>query len=182
MALAAMLKEYENTPGGMLDRLVLPEGISRYELDHRLEKWVKFHNLTLMASCAHALRLPEDLENGRRQVLYVNLSARDDHGGSAGKYFRVVDAYVVTIADAMQKPSPWPESMMQLTSMQDESERLGRGKVIAAMVECSPLKVQIVPFGSLKKMRGLQIMPQWREILSRDVENGKRFTRFGDAY
>ena len=182
MTLASALKEHESTPEGIMDRLFLPEGISRYELDQRLEKWVKFHNSTLMAACLHALRLPEDLGHTRTKLLYVKLSPRDDHGGSAGKYFRIVEAYSVDMEEAMQKPSPWPESIMQLRPMQDESERLKRGRVTAAMVECPPLAVQGVPFGSLKSLRGLAVMPQWKEILVRDVENGKKFTRFGDPY
>lgn len=180
--LTAALKEHENTPAGILDRFFLPEGISRYELDQRLEKWVKFHHPTLLAACLHGLRVPEDLDNTRKMVLYMKLSAREDHGGSAGKYFRVVEAYPVKVDEAMKKPSPWPESLTQLRAMQDESERLKRGHQTAVMVECPPLAVQTVPFGSMKSMKALVIMPQWKEVLTRDIENGKKFTRFGDPY
>ena len=79
----------------MLDRLILPDGVSLYELDQRLEKWVQFHTTSLMAACLHAIRLPENINNIRTHVMYVRLQAREDHGNSAGKYFRVIEAYPV---------------------------------------------------------------------------------------
>lgn len=173
--LTGMLKEYESTPRGLLDRLLLPDGVSLYELDQRLEKWVQFHTTSLMAACLHAIRLPEDINNIRTHVMYVRLQAREDHGNSAGKYFRVVDAYPVAVAEGMRRPSPWPESLLQLRALQDESERMGRGRTGATMIECTPLAVQTVPFGSVVGFDTKFVLPDWKETLTRDIEQGKRF-------
>ena len=49
----------------------------------------------------------------------------------------------------------------------------------AVALECKPLAMQIVPFGSLKDLGPLRIQQNWKQILIKDVENGKRLTRFG---
>lgn len=163
----------------MLERLVLPDGISLYELDLRLEKWVRFHNPTLMAATLHALRLPLSMASVRTYVLHVILEPRSDHGGSAGKYFRVKRAAPVEIALARSWKEPWPSSLDALREMQEDSERLKRGYVTAAMIECLPLAVQTIPFGSIKNLGGMGVLSNWEDILIRDVEKGKKFTHFG---
>ncbi|PSS34031.1 hypothetical protein PHLCEN_2v1935 [Hermanssonia centrifuga] len=134
--------------------------------------------MTLMEAHAHACRLPEDIGNIRTKVMYVKLAAREDHGGIPAKYFRVVDAYPISVVEAMWRPSPWPGSLLQLKSMQDESEQLGRGRMGAAMIECPPLAVQTVPFGSVteQSLRGLTIASNWKEVLMHLVEGGTRFS------
>ncbi|KAI0729079.1 hypothetical protein C8Q72DRAFT_831258 [Fomitopsis betulina] len=172
--LASALKEHEQSPLGVLERLVLPDGISRYELDQRLEKWVRWHHPTLMAATIDALRLPEDLLRARTQVLHILLEARTDHRDATAKFFRVIDAHVVDIADAMQFHAPWPESLVALRDMQNDSEQMRRGAIAACMVECKQLAVQTVPFGSIKNLRP-PVNPRWKEGLIQYVEEGKKF-------
>jgi len=147
-----------------------------YELDKRLEKWVKFHHLTLMGATLHAIDLPKDINNARKTVLYIKLKActRDLHGDVVGKYFRVEEAYPLSVEQAMKKPAPWPESLEQLTTLQDESEANRRGRVIAAMVECPPLSVQTVPFASIPRIQERKVQ-NWKELLVRAAENGHNF-------
>ncbi|KAI9001477.1 hypothetical protein BD414DRAFT_432080 [Trametes punicea] len=173
--LESRLREHENTPIGMLDRLFLVDGISLHELDQRLEKWVRFHSPTLMGATVHALRLPDDVQRSRTHLLYVRLEPRRqaEHQGAAGKFFRVCDAEVVPWDDALHRPAPWPESLMQLRLMQDEAERMNRGGVAATMVECPPLAVQTVPFGSMKNLRETP-RDDWKPFLIAHVEEGKK--------
>ena len=176
------LKEHENTPQGALDRLLIPGGLSLYELDQRLEKWVRFHSYTLMGACLHAVRAPEDLNNLRSTVLYVKLGVREDHGNDPMKYFRVVEAYPVSVQDGMRRPSPWPESLLQLRVMQNDAEKeKKRGMVGATFIECPPLAVQTVPFGSVKDVHSLSIQEDWKGALISDVENGTKYKISGRA-
>jgi splicing suppressor protein 51 len=149
------------------------------ELDTRLEKWIKFHNPTLMGACIHALALPRDITRSRTHVLHLKVVPRIDHGGSASKYFRVISAEPLAIAEAMTYSAPWPESLDGLKKLREESESNGLGTVAAIGIVCLPLGVQIVPFGSLKRLSSLQVVSHWKETLISDVENGKKFTRFG---
>lgn len=150
-----------------------------YELDQRLEKWVRYHTYTLMGACINAIRACEDLNNLRTSVLYVKLAPREDHGGVAGKYFRVIEAYPILLQEAMRRPSPWPESLLQLRAMQDDAEKeKKRGMVGASMVECAPLAVQTVPFGSVKSVNE-PLVVNWRELLISDVDEGKKYTHYG---
>lgn len=133
-----------------------------------------------MGACLHAVRAPEDVHNVRTTVLYVKLAVREDHDNVPAKFFRVVEAYPVSVQDGMRRPSPWPESLLQLRAMQNDAEKeKKRGLVGASMIECPPLAVQTVPFGSVKDMRGMAVLPNWKDILVDDVENGKKFTHFG---
>jgi splicing suppressor protein 51 len=147
------------------------------ELDARLEKWISFHNPTLMGACIHALELPRDITRSKTHVLHMIVAPRTDHGGSAAKYFRVLKAEPLAVAQAMMYEAPWPESLRDLKTIRDENEESGRGTVAAIGVICPPLNVQIVPFGSLKDLGSLQSVPHWKETLFRDVENGRKFTR-----
>ncbi|KAI0788283.1 hypothetical protein C8Q74DRAFT_671698 [Fomes fomentarius] len=174
--LASRLKAHEATPAGLLERLMLVDGVSMYELDQRLERWVRFHNPTLMAATIQALRLPLDVSRARTHLLYVTLSPRGEaeHGGNAGKYFRVEDAVVIELDDAARRPSPWPESISQLSQMADEMERNGMGTVAAAMIECPPLAVQTVPFGSMteRALRKEMLHDTWKTFFMAHVEQG----------
>jgi splicing suppressor protein 51 len=149
------------------------------EMDTRLAKWISFHNPTLMGACIHALALPRDISRSRTHVLRMVVAPRTDHGGSVAKYFRVLGAEPIEIAQAMKYHPPWPESLNDLKKLREENEQSGRGTVAAIGVICPPLGVQIVPFGSLKGLSSLQVLPHWKETLTEDVENGKKFTRFG---
>ncbi|EED79095.1 predicted protein [Postia placenta Mad-698-R] len=173
-SLADALKDHAASPLGMIERLMLPDGISLYDLDQRLEKWVRFHNPTLMGATIHALRLPESLARARTHVLHIELLPRWDHGGAVGKYFRVVRTKVVEVAQAQTWAEPWPASLSALREMQDQSESMRRGYVAAAMVESPPLAVQTVPFGSIKKL-DYPVVQRWEEVLIKDVEAGRKF-------
>lgn len=70
---ASHLKEHESTVSGIMDRVVRVEGISMYELEQRLEKWVRSHNFTLMAVTIQALRLHAGLGRARTHPLYAAL-------------------------------------------------------------------------------------------------------------
>jgi len=162
-----------------MNLIPLPDGMTLTELDARHEKWIGFHNPTFMGACIHALSLPRDITRSRTHVLHLTVAPRTDHGGSAAKYFRVRDAEPIAIAQAMTYDAPWPESLNDLKNLREENEKSGRGTVAAIGVVCPPLGVQIVPFGSLKDLSSLQVLPHWKDTLIRDVENGKKFTRFG---
>ncbi|KDQ06991.1 hypothetical protein BOTBODRAFT_181053 [Botryobasidium botryosum FD-172 SS1] len=174
--LGLLLKEHEKTPLGILQRLGLPDGISMYELDQRLEKWVRLHKTTLLATCIHALRLPDDVSRARSHVLYLRLRAcaSDEHGGSARKYFAVEDAYPVAVAEARLWDDPWPGSLQQLQTLRNSDQARSTGEVTAVMVECSPLAVQTVPFGSLKGFP-FAVVPEWKQVLIAHVKAGSHY-------
>ncbi|KAI0750175.1 hypothetical protein C8Q80DRAFT_1269923 [Daedaleopsis nitida] len=176
--LESILKAHSGSSSGLFDRLMLVDGISIYELDQRLEKWVRFHNTNLMIATIHALRIPVDISRARTHLLYVSLAPRgqDEHQGHAAKFFRVVDAVVIEVEDALRRPSPWPESVMQLRTMAEGGERSGHGTSTAAMIECPPLAVQTVPFGSLtdRTMRSEFQDDNWKAGLMEAIEEGKK--------
>jgi mitochondrial splicing suppressor protein 51 len=158
----------------------LPDGLTLCDLDQRLEKWVKFHNATLMCATIHALRLPRDITRTRTHVLSIFITPRLDHRDAPGKYFRVRFAEPLTIAEAKEKPAPWPQSIAQIETMRQESEEMGRGTVAAACLDCPMLGMQVVPFGSMgAQLSKIQVLDNWMDHLIRDVENGKKFTQFG---
>ncbi|KAI0656435.1 hypothetical protein C8Q70DRAFT_1011720 [Cubamyces menziesii] len=170
------IEEQSNSLAGLMHRRTLVDGISLSEYNERIRKWVRFHNTTIMAVTTYALRLPEDETRARRYVLYIKLGPRPqaEHQGAAGKYFRVVDAEVLTCTEAAKRPSPWPESLEQLKIVQDAEEREGKGTVAVAMVECPPLAIQIVPFGQIKDMEGGKVYEGWKSFLMKWVEQGKK--------
>lgn len=104
-------------------------GITITELDTRLEKWIAFHNPTLMGATIHALGLPRDLNRCRTHVLKMKVRPRYDHGGSPGKYFRVEEAEPIEVSKAMSFPAPWPEALTDLVTLRVEQEQSGRGTV-----------------------------------------------------
>ena len=79
----------------------------------------------------------------------------------------------------MSRPSPWPEQLMQVAQWAESGERRGEGTGTAAMVECPPLWVQTVPFGSLTpasvRKDGIQD-GNWRGFLEGYIEEGVRPT------
>lgn len=94
------------------------------------------------------------------------------------KFFRVNDAFLIDIEEAKKLGSVWTASIEHVDTMRAESEALRRGSVAAVALECAPLSMQIVPFGSLKDLSPLKIQNNWKEILIRDVERGKKLMRF----
>lgn len=176
--LAQALQEHQDTPMGLMDRFLLPDGMSMYELDQRLEKWVKFHNAMLMWATIHALGIPTSLANARAMVLYIKLKPTNEsfHRGSAAKGFKMKEAYALPIAEAKKYKSPWPESLEQLELMQSQSETRGQGRVCACMIECPPLAVQTVPFGGLKNLGIPGSIPTWKATLEEHFDQGKKMS------
>ena len=174
--LESVLKAHEHVFAGHYPALV--DGISLYELDQRLERWVRFHNPLLMAVTIQALELQHSIARARTALLHIRLEARpySEHRDAPARYFRVRDAAVVSVAYALGREAPWPESVRQLLAMADEGERGGRGTVAGALVECPPLAVQTVPFGSLsaRVLRGEPTVEAWKELLIDHVEEGAR--------
>lgn len=158
----------------------LVDGISLEELDDRLAKWISIHSGNLMLSSYHAINLQSDFSRASTHILRVLVEPRSDHGGKAAKYFRVKQATVPSYSEAFTYPSPWPGGVLQLQRFREESEREGRGTVAAAAIECYPLDVQLVPFGSLFAHDFIdrsKRINNWEEVLKRNVEAGKRLGR-----
>jgi splicing suppressor protein 51 len=131
-----------------------------------------------MAATIHALSLPRDIKRAKMFLLRVKVSYRPDHGGSPSKFFRVNDAFLIDIEEAKKLGSVWTQSIEHVDAMRVEGEALRRGSVAAVALECAPLAMQIVPFGSLRDLGPLKIQQNWKEILIREVENGKKLMRF----
>ena len=170
------LQEHENTPLGLMERLVIPDGMSRYELDQRLEKWVKFHRPILMWATTHALGLPSSLSNADNMVLYLRIkpTTQSYHGGSVAKGFQLLEAYTLPIEEANNYPSPWPEMLEQFELLRAQCEARGQGKVAACVIECSPLAVQIVPFRGLRGLGIPRSLTTWKETMEQHFDEGKK--------
>ncbi|KAI0667954.1 hypothetical protein C8Q78DRAFT_954843, partial [Trametes maxima] len=161
--------------GSIPDRLV--DGISLREFDLRLERWIKYHQSTLLAAAWHALRLPEDVTRANEHVLYVKLEARPwaDHSGAAAMFFRVNSAEAWEWRKGEEMDPPWPGMMKQFRAMQAQSEEKGSGYTVAVMVQCSPLKVQAVPLGSQWPQSGPgAVNENWKAVFVNRVERGAR--------
>ena len=94
------------------------------------------------------------------------------------KFFRVNDAFLIDMEEAKKMGPVWTASIEHVDTLRKEGETARRGSVAAVALECEPLAMQIVPFGSLKDLGPLKIQQNWKQILIKDVENGKRLTRF----
>ena len=76
---------------------------------------------------------------------------------------------------------PWPDGLMHFAKLREESDRLKRGGVAMIGLECPPLGMQVVPFGSITKdIKQARVLRNWKDILTRDIKNGRRMTWFGD--
>lgn len=148
------------------------------ELDQKLEKWVKFHSSLLMAATLHALELPRDVTRSRSYMLHLEVFYHPDHTGINARAFRFINASVIDMASAEALGEIWVNSVKQIRELREESEAKGLGTVVAVALECKPLAVQVVPFGSIRDLSRLKIQPRWKDILKRDIESGRKFTRF----
>ena len=163
---------------GYARMLDVPEGLTLTELDEKLGKWVKVQNSLLMAATIHALSLPRDLKRSHSYMLRVTVGYRPDNDGVPAKFFRVNDAKIIDFVSARALGGVWPVSIDHIVKRREESENARRGTVAAIGLECDPLPMQVVPFGSLRDLSPLRIQQNWKEILINDVETGKKFTRF----
>ena len=132
-----------------------------------------------MAATIHALALPRDIKRSRTHIVRMQVSYREDNNGSPGKFFCVDRAEAIEMDEARRLGGAWPESLVQIGKLREESEKRRMGTVAAIGVECYPLAVQIVPFGSLRDLSPLEIVKDWERVLKRDVQNAKKFTKFG---
>jgi len=83
--------------------------------------------------------------------------------------FRVNDAKVIDVVSARALGGVWPESIDHIAEMREESESARRGTVAAIGLECAPLAMQVLPFGSLRDLSPLRIQPNWKDTLISDV-------------
>ena len=130
-----------------------------------------------MAATIHAMSLPRDINRAKMFLLRVQVSYRPDHGGVPSKFFRVDDAFLIDVEEAKKMGPVWTGSIEHIDGMRREGEALRRGGVAAVALECAPLAMQIVPFGSLKDLSPLIVQQNWKEILVRNVKHGKRLMR-----
>ncbi|PCH45135.1 hypothetical protein WOLCODRAFT_78351, partial [Wolfiporia cocos MD-104 SS10] len=137
-----------------------------------LKKWVRFHKSTLMGATIHALRLPEDLSRARTHVLLIKLQLHGDQNGALRKH---AELSVVSVAEAIRWPKPWPWSLKTLRDMQNGGERRGHGTTAACLIECYPFSVQTVPFGSLTEWKDASVEPRWEVTLRAYTNTSMRF-------
>ncbi|KAF7789760.1 hypothetical protein EIP86_000706 [Pleurotus ostreatoroseus] len=121
----------------------------------------------------HAIRVADSYDRFHTYVLVLRLRPlpRAVHGGAAGRAFEVTDAYPLDVARAALRGGVWVQSLQQLRSMQRHAEACGATRFGATMLECEPLAVQTVPFGT-GPTRG-PIQENWKE----DIREGRRATR-----
>ncbi len=157
---------------------LLPDNMTFYQLDQLLEAWVHVHMRMLMVACIHAIRLPDGYDRLRTHVLTVQLRPlpRSVHGGNPARAFAVVDAFPLTVAEGARRGDAWRHCIEQLRTMQVLEDKVGTGRMGAAMLECPPLAVQVVPFGSIRPARG-RVQENWKDIFVEDIQEGRPATR-----
>ena len=96
-------------------------------------------------------------------------------GRHAARAFAVEDAYALDVVRAARRGDVWVQSLAQLRTMQMHAEGRGATRFGATMIECAPLAVQTVPFGT-GPTRG-PIQEDWKEVLVKDIREGRRVTR-----
>lgn len=164
-----------------MNQVALPDGMDLSELNDRLAEWIKFHHETLMVCSYHALSLPTDIGRTSTHIFRVIVEPRTDHGGNPAKYFRVTSASAPLITEAAEYDEAWASGISVLKQMREDSERAGRGTETAVGIECDPLTVQLVPFGSIfagSESTQLEVLPHWEDILKKDIEQGNRVSAF----
>ncbi|KXN87328.1 hypothetical protein AN958_08953 [Leucoagaricus sp. SymC.cos] len=151
-----------------------PSGLSWAELDAKLEKWVKHFGQMLMYTTIHALKLPIQYPRARTHLLHVTIVYNSDNGGKTGRFFDLDGVQVMSMEEAGQLDGAHRMSVEQLRFRREDSERRGRGAVIAAAVVCKPLAVQIVPFGSITQqlMKRMKWVENWEKNLRRCIASG----------
>ncbi|KAJ3555349.1 hypothetical protein NP233_g12231 [Leucocoprinus birnbaumii] len=153
-----------------------PNKISFVELDAKLEQWVKHFGPTLMYSTIHALKLPLHFPRARTHLLRVSVAYNENNAGESdvGRFFDLDEVEVMSLESVAEIDKACKMSVDQLKTMREESESNGRGVVVATAVFCSPLAVQIVPFGSITgpHMKRIKWIENWEKNLRRCIETG----------
>lgn len=145
--------------------------MSLTQMDEKLRKWIKFHKPLLLFSVIHALRLSEDVSRSQKFALRIELSPRDPLQATPTS-FMIMDAGVVEEEAGRELGTPWRDIFNHL-SMGSAVTR--EGPVAAIGIECRPLDVQMVPFGSLEAVLGIERNMGWKEVLVRFVREGRKF-------
>lgn len=128
-----MLKEHEHTVFGQFERTTLVEGITQYELDQRLERWVRFHNPTLMARSGSP---PTSLAGARTSSIRQFPFAR------AGRARRRRGQVLPRRERGDYHRRGWAWAWAPVAGEHLAAAADGQGTVA-----CPPLAVQTVPFG-----------------------------------
>lgn len=116
-----------------------------------------------------------DIKRARTHLLRIKVVYRPDNDGVIGKAFRIQDASVISVEDARALGGVWPASIDQLEKRRKGGEASGRGTTSGVALECDPLAMQTVPFGSIQDLGHVEIDPRWKEALIGIVEAGKKF-------
>jgi splicing suppressor protein 51 len=151
-----------------------PSGISWVDLDTKLEQWVKHFGTVLMYSTIHALKLPLFFPRARTHLLYLELLYKSENGGNVGRFFDL-DKVDVMLAEAVARTDSVARlNVDRLKAMSDENERDGKGLVSGVALLCKPLKVQMVPIGSITPtgMKRTKWVGSWEQNLRRCIETG----------
>lgn len=156
----------------------VPGGLTAFEFDHRLEKWIKFHKDNLMAASLDAPELPRDVTNAQKFAFHIVVQYRPEpeHNNKAAKYFRITTAEVLPMSAAKARGPGWRAGLADFEKLREDRERQNQGTVSVTCVTCDPLNVQSIPFGSIgSNMEGVRINKDWKVKLLRDVEAGRKF-------
>ncbi|PPR05064.1 hypothetical protein CVT26_012654 [Gymnopilus dilepis] len=160
------------------------DDISLCDMDTLLSKWVKHHAFTLLGAVIHGLDLPRDIKRSHSHIIRMRLALKP----KVVKSWPEV-AFNITIVHALEQSKArtmgyiWEESLDKLAKMRIDNEKAGRGTVAAIFMECEPLGLHVLPFGSLKDLEGIQSLGSiWQDILLDAVDRGNRTKRFYDRY
>ncbi|KAJ3557671.1 hypothetical protein NP233_g11682 [Leucocoprinus birnbaumii] len=155
-----------------------PSGLTWVQFHDIVQKWLIFHNTTFLVATAQSLRLPQEFNRLKTHILFIRTEWRDDNEGKVGKYFRLVDAKVMTIREA------WIDPFLRLNveaflDTQRENDALDplKGSTIGFFFQNLPLgQTQLQPFTSVQKsMISLMPMIDWESILRDRLERGIKF-------
>lgn len=156
--------------------------ISVADMEGMLEKWVRFHGFALMGATIHALQLAHDIRRSHTHIVRMRISTKEDASSSKPEI-----AFTIRIFHPLEQSTArtmghlWNESLDKLAAMRTESEQAGRGTVAAVFIECKPLGLHVMPFGSLKDLDDMRdVGDNWLDILIRAVDQGRRIKRFED--
>jgi hypothetical protein len=146
-----------------------PPGLTWVELENRFKKWLLFHARTLIAGSMHALQIPED--RSTTHVLFVQTKYRDN-STEVEKCFSLVKAKVMTLAEV----NAFGGNLVgELEAVRLDQENTSGKPIIGVLIECLPMKLQVVPVASLqrKTISYLPWLSNWQDILRDRFENGK---------
>lgn len=161
--------KYNPDEPGPSDRQVNPDGLSMCTLHQHLYRWKKHHKPKFMLACIHGLGLHSDWARVRTHVLHVRVHARPEreHKGVPGKFFRVVDAEAVPVADS---PSC---AGLDVGEWCREDEEDGKGATTTFVLELPGMAPSVMPFaGVMKELLSTTSLGNWKQIFMADILEG----------